>query len=189
MELIPFKSYDRYRDIQRKTERRKSRRPGVKRHEIDGIADWIKENCNAVRFGICHGARYGHEVDWLKVHFRRAEVIGTDLFPKDHPKVIAWDFHKENIQWKNKADFIYSNSLDHSYDPLACLGIWFKQLKSNGAMFLLWHPCQIATHRGDCFGAHFHEYVDLINEVGVVEDIIYQGGLLFTIVARRKDEE
>jgi hypothetical protein len=185
MKLTDFKSYERYRDIQKKSDRRKSRRPGVKRHEVKKISNWLKE-VGSVKFAICHGARYGHEIDWFKQHFEQADIVGTDLFPKEHSKVLEWDFHKQRDEWIGRADFVYSNSLDHSYDPVACLAVWFDQLKDTGRMFLLWHPCQIGTHRGDCFGAHFHEYVELLSDVGRVEDVLYHGGMLFTIVARRK---
>jgi len=187
MKLTEFESVERYIEVQRRTDGRKSRRSSAKKREIRRIADWIKQQEGSrVRFGICHGARYGMEVDWFKLRFRRAEIIGTDLFLKGHPGVIEWDFHEVKPEWIGKADFVYSNSLDHSYDPMVCLTTWLGQLKDEGHLFVLWHPCQINVRRGDCFGAHLHEYVALMNEAGRVVDVIYHGGLLFTLVATNK---
>ncbi|MBK6621188.1 MAG: hypothetical protein IPG32_10020 [Saprospirales bacterium] len=47
------------------------------------------------------------------------EVIGTEISDSasKFSHTIEWDFHEVKPEWIGRADFIYSNSFDHSYDP------------------------------------------------------------------------
>lgn len=42
------------------------------------------------------------------------------------------DFHDTRPDWIEAADFIYSNSFDHSYDPQACLNAWMSCVRPGG---------------------------------------------------------
>jgi len=70
-------------------------------------------------------------------------------------------------------DFIYSNSLDHSTDPVGTLRVWMDQLTKEGALFIQWSIGHERVGTGDCFGATLIEYIDLMNSVGQVKDLIY----------------
>ena len=48
------------------------------------------------------------------------------------------DYHDEAPQWKHRADFIYSNSLDHSYDPDLALSRWISYLRPGGIVLIHW---------------------------------------------------
>ena len=77
---------------------------------------------DTVEFGICHGTRRGKEQEWFRKYLG-CGVIGTEISDtvEQFPHTIEWDFHETKAEWINSADFIYSNSLDHSYDPKKCL--------------------------------------------------------------------
>ena len=61
-------------------------------------------------------------------------------------------------EWINKADFVYSNSLDHSYDPEKALNSWISCLKPGGLCILehaYYHTAAEASEI-DPFGASLH---------------------------------
>ncbi|MCK5605881.1 hypothetical protein KAR91_28550, partial [Candidatus Pacearchaeota archaeon] len=149
---------------------------------INNICDWIKQNEVVFpRKGICHGSRNGLEGDEFIKHLDKIDVFGTDLFPfsgksKKNPgnsRVVKQDFSKQKRHWINKFDMIYSNSLDHAFDPLKTLTTWFQQLTLNGYLFVQWTKSHTNAHGGDCFGGQLHEWIDIINEKGKVVDLIY----------------
>ena len=45
-------------------------------------------------------------------------------------------FHDVNDEWKNKFDFIYTNSLDQSWKPKQALVVWLEQLSKNGVLII-----------------------------------------------------
>ena len=61
-------------------------------------------------------------------------MIGTEISDNAeiYPHTIQWDFHEIKEEWLESADFIYSNSFDHSYDPEKCLNAWMKCTRSGG---------------------------------------------------------
>ena len=76
-------------------------------------------------------------------------------------------------EWKNKFDFVYSNSLDHSYDPGLALEVWASCLKLGGILYLE----HTDDHNGnidfaDCFSADFEHYKKLVQENLDIVDVI-----------------
>ena len=95
------------------------------------LGDYIQKRISTGSFGICHGTRSGNEQKWLREALQ-CEVIGTEISDSatQFPHTIKWDFHQANPDWISKADFIYSNSFDHSYDPQSCLNTWIDSLRA-----------------------------------------------------------
>jgi hypothetical protein len=92
------------------------------------------------KFGICHGVRTGQEVAWFR-KYTGAKVIGTEISPLaagQYEHTIVWDFHQVKKEWLQKFDFIYSNALDHSYDPKKCIEAWVSCLAPGGKAFVQW---------------------------------------------------
>jgi hypothetical protein len=186
MELHAFKSYAHYIKAQKRTLHRRGIGPYFSVENIDDICNWLKAHKARVRRGICHGARCGREADQFLIHFPKMLMFGTDIVPKSGKAsryktkcdVIQHDFMNPVKRWENKFDVLYSNSLDHAYDPVACLETWFGQLKpERGHMFIHWNTSDRGTGGGgDCFGAHLDEYIDLLNDQGQVVDLIYSMG-------------
>lgn len=142
--LQKFSSYESYRDIQTAANKRKINRQMVRAPQIKSMAEHINKTIPDVRFGICHGTRRGGEQAWFEKFLNRkttqskAEVIGTEISDTatDFANTVQWDFHELNEDWVDKADFIYSNSWDHSYDPERLFSTWIKTLRVGGLMLL-----------------------------------------------------
>ncbi|MEL7028204.1 MAG: methyltransferase domain-containing protein [Pseudomonadota bacterium] len=125
--------YKAYRDAQVKGNREKLDRVWAQEENIKFLADFVQARRPDPTFGLCHGTRRGLEQTW----FRDAldcEVIGTEISDTaaEFPHTIQWDFHEVKPEWEGAADFIYSNSLDHSFDPKLALNRWMSCLKPGG---------------------------------------------------------
>lgn len=109
------------------------------------------------RKGVCHGARNGWEVRWLKERLH-CEVIGTDISPTATKVdgLVVHDFHDGREDWVGQFSFVYTNSLDQAFDPRKALDAWAEQLTPDGCIYIE-HTMQhstAATSSMDPFGAH-----------------------------------
>jgi len=88
--------------------------------------------------GICHGTRNGFEQNFLRSLSDNLDVIGTDISDTatDYENSVQWDFHDTNDAWTNKQDFVYTNSLDQSWQPHAAVETWLSQLKPDGLLVI-----------------------------------------------------
>ncbi len=129
--------YAEYRKIQQEGNLRKIQQTWAMEENVEFLAGYIQGEIGAPTFGICHGTRRGEEQAWFRKYLG-CEVIGTEISDsaKDFPHTVQWDFHEENPEWLNRADFVYSNSLDHSYDPQTCLNTWIDSLRVGGLCIL-----------------------------------------------------
>jgi len=119
------------------------------------------------KFGICHGAKLGKE----NVEFEKQtgiNFIGTDISIDSSidMKLIKWDFHDVKDEWIENVDIIYSNALDHSYNPELCLSQWISCLTDRGICIVEHTHCHLDSTATDPFGATLQEYCDLILSVG-----------------------
>lgn len=185
MKIRPFNTYESYVRMQEITDRKKSDRTSVTEQDVDQIVDWFVKNGIKVKRVLCHGARNGQEVDWFAAKFW-ASAWGTDILPRDHPRVLKWDFHEQGNRWRGNFDLVYSNSLDHAHDPELAVRTWIDQLTSGGKLCVQWSHWSTRAVMGDCFGAQFEDYLMLLNHVGKVYDVIYHRGTVVTIVTGRK---
>jgi hypothetical protein len=90
-------------------------------------------------FGLCHGSRNGFEQNYLAREIGLpCKILGTDISPTaaEFSNSVVHDFHEQRKDWLNKMDFVYSNSLDQSFDPETALSIWFAQLKVGGFLII-----------------------------------------------------
>lgn len=128
--------YDRYREVQIATNRRKFEQVFTDQATLEHVAADIAERCPDGP-GICHGARNGWEVAKLRELTRR-EVVGTDISETavDVPNMSVWDFNQANPDWVGKFAFVYSNSHDQAFDMWATIGVWAEQLKPGGMIYL-----------------------------------------------------
>ena len=60
--------------------------------------------------------------------------MGTEISDNanEYDNTIEWDFHNVKKEWIASVDFIYSNALDHSYDPNKCLNAWMSCIREDG---------------------------------------------------------
>ena len=125
--------YERYRKIQEAGNKKKIESSWVQKEDVDFLSKKILEITRKPSFGICHGTRQGLEQKWFG-DLLTCRVLGTEISETatSYPNTIQWDFHEVNPEWHQKADFVYSNSFDHSYDPGKALSAWVDTLKPDG---------------------------------------------------------
>ena len=118
--------------------------------------------------GICHGSRNGFEQNFFNEKKDGFEVIGTDISEtaKDYKNSIVHDFHDEKKEWLENFDFVYSNSLDQSFDPQKALNTWLKQIKL-GRYVIIEHSDQhgvVSSGKMDPFGVEANFFPYLLSE-------------------------
>ncbi len=177
MKIYKYKSYEDYVKAQTDCNIKKLDRVYMREEIIQLISDYVKKNIPSPKFGICHGVRNAWEVK----RFRKVlgfDIIGTEISvtADKFEHTIQWDFHNIKDEWVNNVDFIYSNSLDHSYNPKHCLSQWIRCLSNTGRCFIEWSlMCEVPEKRlksmkADCFGANLFEYRELLSKNFVIVD-------------------
>lgn len=158
MEQYNHTDYDFYRHVQRKLTWRKTQRATVVRSWIDEsdmkeVNDKLHLYSKGFRTVVCHGCRSGLEVDVLKRLNPNSEIWGTDIYDGymfDRKWFREMDFDVVPPEWEGYFDIIYSNSIDHSRDPISTLSAWKRELKTEGIMFVNFHWGR-GVSREDCF--------------------------------------
>jgi len=142
--------YNSYKMIQQEGNKRKIEKIWVQPENIEFLCLKIRH----AKFGICHGTRRGLEQQLFSQKLQ-CDVIGTEISDtaSQFPNTIQWDFHDDNPEWHGKADFIYSNSLDHAYDPRKALTNWMKCLSDDGVCIVEHSSMHESSSQLDPFGA------------------------------------
>jgi len=104
---------------------------------ITFASQWLADRGMKPQFIVCHGTRNGLEQRAFAGFFQ-CEVIGTEISSTatQFPLTIQADFHEFRAEWDRKADIVYSNSLDHAYDPAKALQAWARSVKDGGVILL-----------------------------------------------------
>lgn len=147
--------YEKYRITQTEANHRKINLIWAREDDVAWLAQILWKR-GEPKFGLCHGTRQGVEQAWFSKRLG-CRVIGTEISDtaSQYPNTVEWDFHEENPDWVGKADFVYSNALDHAYDPDRALNTWMRQLKPSGLCIIehsKWHSPKHASEI-DPFGA------------------------------------
>ena len=130
----------------------------------------MKENIQSSNIkGICHGSRNGFEQKCFQEEINNSLIIGTDISEtaSNFENSVVHDFHEEKREWLNNFDFVYSNSIDQSYDPKKALNTWLKQVKKDRYV-ILEHSDQHAaferSNKMDPFGVETNFFPYLLSE-------------------------
>jgi SAM-dependent methyltransferase len=101
------------------------------------LGAWLTAHGSRPQFVVCHGTRNGFEQRVFHSVFG-CEVIGTEISStaSQFPMTIQADFHEAQPAWDGKVDLVYSNSLDHAYDPAQALRSWARSVKDRGFIIL-----------------------------------------------------
>ena len=122
---------------------------------LDLIADYARQHIQNISFVLCHGSKSGMESRYLGEKLG-CNFLGTDISPPEGAKDVAeWDFHDRREEWCHSASVVYTNALDHSFDPKKALDTWIEQLAPGGLIFIehtMLHGPQGASS-SDPFGA------------------------------------
>ena len=132
--IYKYKNYDEYKDTQIFFNKQKINKVWADENTLKIVSNFLKENIKSEKIkGLCHGSRNGFEQKCFINEIPNAEVIGTDISEtaNDYDNSIVHDFHDEKKDWIENFDFVYSNSLDQSYDPEKALNIWINQVKKD----------------------------------------------------------
>lgn len=103
---------------------------------LDLIAEHARTHVPTPGLVLCHGSKSGMESTYLAEKLGY-DGLGTDISPPPGAiGVVEWDFHELNDAWRGKAAVIYSNALDHAYDPKKALDAWVDQLLPGGLIYI-----------------------------------------------------
>lgn len=133
MRIWKYDSYQEYVDAQTKANKKKLKNVWVQRETIEKIKQY-KPTANSI---ICHGTRNAKEQKLFKEIYQ-CDVIGTEISDtaSQFPMTVQHDFHEQKQEWVESYDILYSNSFDHSYDPVRSFCTWRDQITSNGIMVI-----------------------------------------------------
>ncbi len=139
IKIFKYKDYEEYKKTQIHYNKNKIKYIFSDENTLSGIYEYIikklpKENLK----GICHGSRNGFEIHFFNKVFSKSEIIGTDISNNatNFKNSLVHDFHESKEEWISHFDFVYSNSLDQSYDPKKAVKTWFDQIKINRYLFI-----------------------------------------------------
>ena len=184
MQIYQYKDYDHYVESQIKTNKAKTGRVWVRFKTIN----LIYRKQPFVSSVICHGTRGGVEQRYFKTLYPYSQVIGTEISDNatEYEMTVEWDFNKQNPNWVEKYDIVYSNSVDHSIDPVATLKTWSEQLSPHGRMYIEYseNMSHEGGSEGDPLDATNEEMIGLIKKAGmyIVDEInedIRENGRIF----------
>jgi len=162
MKLYKYKSIEEYKKVQEDGNIKKLHCVFVNEKVINEISNYIRWNIPNASFGICHGTRRGVEQE-LFIKNTGAKVIGTEISSTatQFPNTIQWDFHDIKKEWVGNVDFIYTNAVDHSYDPGHAISQWVKCLSNDGLCFIEYTKYNKSSSKLDPFGATLEELKSL----------------------------
>jgi len=175
MKQVTPDSYDHYRQIQVEANLRKFQNIWATPNEMDEVAKLIRSCVPNPRFGLCHGARNGQEVRLLQQRLGpEVHVLGTDISPSANniPGMIQWDFHDIHPDWLGRADFLYSNSWDHTYDIRKLASAWAETLRPGGLAIIHWtrfHSEEGTNDGPDMFGCSEDAIAAFFANAGLIE--------------------
>ena len=169
VKIHKYKDYNEYRETQIFYNKKKIDKVWADEITLEKISDFLKDKIktNLIK-GICHGSRNGFEQNFFNEKKDGFEVIGTDISEtaQDYKNSVVHDFHNEKKEWINNFDFVYSNSLDQSFDPKKALEVWLNQIKENG-FIIIEHSDQhgvISSGKMDPFGVEANFFPYLLTE-------------------------
>ncbi|MES0868667.1 hypothetical protein [Pseudovibrio sp. SCP19] len=136
--LHRYDSYEAYKETQIYYNKKKLQNIWADETTLNRIKAIIAKSVKREAYiGICHGTRNGFEQNFLAKD-DRFDVIGTDISPtaKQFDRSFEWDFHDEKEEWRNRFDFVYSNSLDQGWNPRQALTTWLNQIRRDGIVII-----------------------------------------------------
>ena len=201
MKIYKYKNYAQYVEEQTKANKIKLGWTYVKRPVIDSICsnysslrteDGVVKSNEDPSFIICHGTRKGTEQKLFKINYPNAEIIGTEISDTAtlFRMTIQHDFTIPIEEWIGKADIVYSNSFDHTIDPVRTINTWRDQLKTEGRLYLEYNENDRVCEPSDPLDASLREVWDMIIENGLeIETKLkgMHGGKI--LVCKRKEND
>ena len=167
--IYKYKNYDEYKNTQIYFNKQKINKVWADENTLKIVSNFLKESIKSEKIkGLCHGSRNGFEQKCFIKEIPNAEVIGTDISDtaNNYENSIVHDFHNEKKEWIENFDFVYSNSLDQSYDPEKALNTWLNQVKKD-RYIIIEHSDQhgvVSSGKMDPFGVEASFFPYLLTE-------------------------
>ena len=165
MIVYKYNSYEEYVAEQTRANHKKLHYSWVSKTTMKAITNRV-DNIENI---LCHGSRRGTELEYFLECCPTANIIGTDISDTatKFSNTVQHDFHEVNEDWIGTFDIVYSNSFDHSYDPIKALDTWIAQLNDTGVLCVeLMDGYDNESTKMDPLEIAHDEYIELINERG-----------------------
>ena len=169
VKIHKYNDYEEYKKTQIYFNKKKLDKVWADEKTLKIVSNFLLENLKSEKInGLCHGSRNGFEQKYFINNMENSKVLGTDISEtaENFENSIVHDFHEEKKEWINNFDFIYSNSLDQSYDPKKALQVWLNQIKKDG-FIIIEHSDQhgvLSSGKMDPFGVEANFFPYLITE-------------------------
>jgi hypothetical protein len=173
--LIGISDYEEYTKNQEDFYQKTHHLVLVNKENVREIANIVKRYLYNINIAICHGSRRGYEQKWFS-EFLETKVVGTDISEdaSRYEDNMCHDFHDLLYEWIQRVDFIYSNSLNHSYNPIYCIDQWMISLRLGGICVIEWTPQhninQVDQYRP--FGSTLEGLVSMIKDKYLVKNVL-----------------
>lgn len=166
MKVYEYEDYDEYVKWQTLTNKEKLSWVYVREDIIKAIA----KNKGPADNVLCHGTRSGAEQKYFKRCYPDAYIVGTEISDtaEDYPMTVQHDFTHPKTEWIGKFDIVYSNSFDHTIDPVKTLETWRNQLAPEGRLYLEYAEQQSTGDKRDPLDATAKEVEELLLDSGLV---------------------
>jgi hypothetical protein len=160
--------YDKYRELQTLQNKRDLDHEWDKEENIAFLAGYLLKRGIVPHRGLCHGTKRGEEQLSFRRHLPGCDVFGTEISDNatSFPYTLFWDFHEIRPEWIDQMDFIYSNALDHAYDPQKAIEAWMSCIRPGGYCFVEWHTHGESVNDTDPFSADIVQLVYAITQWG-----------------------
>ena len=152
MQIHQYKDYDEYLHEQIKGTERKLSYQYVLEKDLKTLMRLVEyKNPKNI---LCHGVRTGRELWWLYKQLEEKgeeyRVVGTEICEQaiamasrfvdtlDTVDIIRWDMNLPKKEFVDNFDMVYSNSLDHAFNPEETLFTWIDQIKDGGILAIHW---------------------------------------------------
>ena len=169
VKIYKYESYEEYKKTQIYFNKKKIEKIWADEINLKIVSDFLKSNIEIGKIqGLCHGSRNGFEQNFFNKELNDSKVIGTDISDtaENYENSVVHDFHNEKKEWINKFDFIYTNSLDQSFDPQKALRVWLNQIKKD-RFVIIEHSDQhgvMSSGKMDPFGVEANFFPYLLSE-------------------------
>ena len=167
MKVYQYKNHEEYVAAQVEANVRKIKNVWVDRRTIEIIA----AKHDSVTKVLCHGTRNAKEQKYFQEFFPTAQILGTEISPTadQFPMTVQWDFHEVNADWVGSMDIVYSNAIDHSYDPVLALRTWANQLAPDGRLYVehAYAPEDNYARASDPLEIHDPELKEILADLGL----------------------
>jgi len=169
VKIHKYNNYEEYKKTQVYFNKKKIDKVWADEKTLKTISDFLKSHISSANLqGLCHGSRNGFEQNFFNNEIKNSSIIGTDISETaiNYQNSIVHDFHDEKVEWINNFDFVYTNSLDQSYDPKKALNVWLNQIKKD-RYIIIEHSDQhgvISAGKMDPFGIETNFFPYLLTE-------------------------